>query len=93
MVRARCLAVCGTCRLYLSCPYGEGVALEIVCPLTGSWDSGQFFLRRWFGQNTACFALATQVHLNRRDALDEGLNADQRSPTRQNPSNDDLEFF
>ena len=28
-VRARSLSLCGTCRLYLSCLYGEGVALKL----------------------------------------------------------------
>ena len=40
-VRARIPSLCGTCRLYLSCPYGKGVALKILCPLMGSWESGQ----------------------------------------------------
>ena len=33
-VTARCMGLCGTCRLYLSCPYGEGVASNCL-PLNG----------------------------------------------------------
>ena len=31
-VRARSLRVCGTCRLYLSCPYGEAVVSKLSAP-------------------------------------------------------------
>ena len=41
-VKSRSLSLCGSCGLYLSCPYGEGVALKLFAPQwgLGSLDSG-----------------------------------------------------
>ena len=92
-VGARCLGLCGTCRLYLSCPYGEGVALELFCPLMGPCVFGQWSLRQWFGDNTAYFAVVTQEYQKRKDARDVGLTWAQRLTIHLNPSNKGLGLF
>ena len=69
------------------------MALKILCPLMGSWDSGQWSLRQWFGQNAAYFAVFAQGYLKGKDARDEGLIYAQRSMIHLNPSNDGVELF
>ena len=71
----------------------RGGGVEIVCPLMGSWDSGQYSLRQWFGQNAAYVAVFSEGYLKSKDARDEGLMYSQRSTIHLNLSNDSLEFF
>ena len=62
----------------------QGVGVEIVCPLMGSCDSGQWSLRQWFGQNAAHFAVFTQGYLKRKDAKHDSLIYAQRSTIHLN---------
>ena len=67
--------------------------VNISCPINGVFGSWILFLEAAVRPERGLARFATQEHLNRVDAKDEGVTADQRSTIHHNPSNDGLEFF
>ena len=65
----------------------------IYCPINGVLGSWTLFLETVVQPERGLLRFATQGYLNRRDAKEEGLIADQRSTIHQNLSNDGLELF
>ena len=75
----------------LSLKRGGGVKNSL--PLIGVFGIWAVFLGAAVRPERGLLRFASQGHLNRRDAKDEGVIADQRSTIHQNLSNDGLEFF
>ena len=75
----------------LSIKRGGGVKSSL--PLIGAFGFWAVFLGDAVRPERGLLRFASQGHLNRRDAKDEGLIAHQRWKVHQNPSNNGLEFF
>ena len=78
-----------------TCPVlsaGGGV-VKIYCPINGAFGSWTVFLEAAVRPERGLLRFATQGHLNRRDAKDEGMIADQQLTIHQNLSNEGREFF
>ena len=73
-----------------TCPVSRA---GVYCPIHEVFASWTVFFEAAVRPECSLLCFATQGHLNRRDAQDEGLIANQRSPIHQNLSDDDLECF